>query len=178
MDKTSKEYKFINGKHCFNTTALCNILNISRMALSDWTDNGCPKMGRGWWAIDDILRWRGLVGAGIKTHDDIEKLSLNEQKLYYETQLKQAQYEATDIKNAIARGDYLKKSDVVFELQNFFVVFKKSLQGLPRKLISEIAHFIGITEARKLEAQINEIIRNALEQLSVNGVYSAKDYKK
>lgn len=178
MRKNSKEYQFINGKHCFNTTSICSILNISRVSLSEWADNGCPKIARGWWAIDDVLRWRGLVGTGIKTANDIEKLTLNEQKLYFETQLKQAQYEATEIKNAIARGDYLKKSDVVYELQNFFVVFKKSLQLLPRKLIAEITHFIGITEARKLEAKINETIRNALEQLSIDGVYNAKDFKK
>lgn len=178
MDKISKEYRYINGLHCFNTSALCSILNISRTTLSDWADSGCPKVGRGWWSIEQILRWRGLVGSGIKTADDIEKLSLNEQKLYYETQLKQAQYEATDIKNAIARGDYLKKSDVIFELQSFFVVFKKSLQGLPRKMSAEIAHFIGITEARRLESKISEFIRGALEQLSIEGVYSAKGKKK
>lgn len=178
MEKISKEYRLINGLHCFNTSALCTILNISRAALADWADNGCPKIGRGWWSIEEVLKWRGLVGSGIKTVDDIDKLSLNEQKLYYETQLKQAQYEATDIKNAIARGDYLKKTDVVFELQSFFVVFKKSLQGLPRKMSAEISHFIGITEARILEAKIADVIRNALEQLSINGVYSAKDSKK
>ena len=75
--------KIINDKICLSTSAMCEIFDIDRSTLKRWGDDGCPKAARGWWPLAEVLRWRGLVSAdGIKTQDDVEKLSLKEQKLY------------------------------------------------------------------------------------------------
>jgi len=182
MGKRSTEYKFIKEKHCFSTQALCQILDISRQTLSDWEKAGCSKISRGWWCIDDVLRWRGLVGNGLKTEaeakTDKEKTSLHELKLTSEVNLKQAQAEAAQIKNKVSQGEYLEKSAVVEDLHRFLTVFKKSLQNLSRKISAEYAHYVDEIEARRIEVTTSKIINDALNQLSITGVYEKSKVKR
>lgn len=172
-DELSQKVKIIDGKLCLNTSTMCEIFNIERSTLKRWSDDGCPKAARGWWPLGDVLRWRGLVSAdGIKTPDDIEKLSLQEQKLYFEAKYKQAQSEAAEFKNAIQRGEYIRKDDVVAELQRFFVVLKRSMLGYSRRIATELSGYVDPITARRIEKMITELTLDALEQISIDGVYT------
>jgi hypothetical protein len=100
--------------------------------------------------------------------------SLAEQKAYYEAELKKAQVEEREIKNAISRGDYIPKSEIVEELKRFLVVLKKSMKGFSRKVAGEISFRFGADEARQAERILSDLTDNALEQLSIDGVYESR----
>jgi len=171
--------KIINDRICLSTAAMCEVFNIDKSTLKRWSDDGCPKVARGWWPLKEVLEWRGLVSAaGIKTEKDIEKLSLKEQKLYFEAKYKQAQSEAAEFKNAIQRGEYIPKDEIIAELQRFFIVLKRSMLGYSRRIATEISPFVDAIEARRIEKMITELTNDALEQLSIDGIYKAPKGKK
>ncbi|MGF7431085.1 hypothetical protein PQV03_10010 [Thermoanaerobacterium thermosaccharolyticum] len=173
-----KKVKILDDKICLSTTAMCEIFNIDKSTLKRWGDDGCPKAARGWWPLADVLRWRGLVSVGgIQTERDIERLSLQEQKLYYEAKYKQAQSEAAEFKNAIQRGEYILKDDIVAELQRFFVVLKRSMLGYSRRIATELAGYVDAITARRIEKMITELTLDALEQISIDGVYKPSKKK-
>lgn len=167
--------KTIKGQLCHSTSFITDLLEIDRSTLSRWKNDGCPQIALGWWDLKEVLKWKGLIsGSGIKTPEEIERLSLNEQKLKSEVKYKQAQSEAFELKNAIAKGEYIPKQEIVTELQRFFTILKRSMQGYSRKVAAELAHLVSQSEARRIERLINDVTMNALEQISINGVYQAK----
>ena len=101
---------------------------------------------------------------------DIETMPITYQKVFYETQLKKAQTENADLKNAIARGDYLLKSDAIAELERYFIIFKRAALGLVSKIGVDIAPYVDEVEARRVENKIRETINDALEQFAENGI--------
>lgn len=179
MENLGNKVKIINGTICLSTAEMCDIFNINRSTLKRWGDDGCPKAARGWWSLKEVLEWRGMVtSAGIQTENDIERLSLNKQKLYFETKYKQAQSEAAEFKNAIARGEYIFKDEITSELKRFFVVLKQSMLGYSRRIATEISPYVDAITARRIEKMITELTLDALEQISIDGVYSPPRRKK
>ncbi|MGL5327844.1 MAG: hypothetical protein ACRDD7_01160 [Peptostreptococcaceae bacterium] len=175
----ANKYKEENGRLIVNTDALCNLLSISRMAVKKWADEGCPKHGRGWWDLGEVLKWKGMVGSGnLKSVKDSKEMSFKEKKMYFEMKYKEAQAENMDLKNSIAKGEYIKRDEIIQELNRFFIVLKRSLMGLSRKLVTDIGLFVDQTTARKIESQIKDIIEDALTQMSVDGVYEPPKGKK
>jgi len=147
--------------------------------LTDWKQKGCPQISRNWWSLKDVLAWRGLVSAsGLKSDDDIEKLGLQEQKLIYEIKWKQAQTENITYKNDIEKGKYLEREEIISELRRYFVVLKRSLLILPRKISNELSSYLDAVDVRRLENLIEETITDCLDQMSVSGVYNAKKNSK
>jgi len=172
---TNKDIKIIDNKLYVNTPELCAILGITQQALSLWEKQGCPKEMRGWWCIADVLRWRGnLLMVDIESDEDIDKLTLKEQKMFFEIRLKQTQIENQDFKNAIAKGDYLLKTDVVSDLQKGLIVLKRSFLALGRKIATDLSGKLDSIECRKVESRINDIVYDGLDQISINGVYDPK----
>lgn len=164
-----------NSKILLSSKGLCEVLGVSRETLSNWESQGCPKSGRGWWPLADVLRWRGLVDGG---DSKVSGKTPKEEKLIYETRIKQLQAEALAMKNAINSGEYIERDEVVSELSRFFIVLKKSLTGLSGKILTEVGHYIDSQAARALESMVKDIINDALEQMSVDGVYHAKKSSK
>lgn len=174
-----KDIKIIDDKICCTSKALYELLDIAESTLVRWGQDGCPKIARGWWALQDVLKWRGLIGGGgVKTNGAIKKLSLQEQKLIFEVKLKEAQSEATELKNSISKGDYIPKTEIVSELQRYFLTFKRSLQGISRKIAMELSPLVGQVEARRMEKLSSDILNDALLQLSISGIYDIKEAKK
>ncbi|WP_195940946.1 hypothetical protein [Romboutsia sp. 1001713B170131_170501_G6] len=175
----SVKYKEEGEKLIVNTEALCALLSVTRMTVKRWADEGCPKHSRGWWDLADVLKWKGMVGTGnLKSVKDSKDMSFKEKKLYYEMKYKEAQAENMYLKNSIAKGEYLKRDEVIDELNRFFVVLKRSLMGLSRKIVTDIGLIVGQTTARKIESQIKEVIEDALSQMCINGVYEPPKSKK
>lgn len=171
--------QIIDNKVCLSTSELLSILKVTKQALSQWKQNGCPQVMRGWWSIEEVFAWRGLTSSsGLKTDEEIESLCLAEQKLHYEVKYKQLQSEAIQLKNAISKGDYIPKEDIVTELQQLLVVLKKSIQSLSRKVSVEVSPYVDNQQVRVIERKISDILRDALEQLSIDGVYRARKRNK
>jgi len=171
-----KDIKIIDGKICCTSQALYELLKINESTLVRWGQNKCPKICRGWWAIEDVLEWRGQTSES-PSDEDIDKQPLSLQKLHYEVQWKKSQSEANELKNAISRGDYIPKEKITEELKRFFVVLKRSMTGYSRKIAIELSHFVEPSEARRMENNIKDLTCNVLEQISIDGVYDAKKSK-
>ena len=162
-----------------NTETICELLSISRMTLTKWSEEGCPKKGRGWWDLGEVLKWKGMVGVGnIKSISETDDMSLKEKKLFFEIKYKESQAENMELKNAISKGEYLKREDVIQELNRFFVILKRSLMGLSKKIVTDIGILLDKNVARKVESQIKEVIEDALNQMSIDGVYEPPKGKK
>lgn len=178
-DEILRTVKIIDGKLCLSTSAMCEIFDIDRSTLKRWGDDGCPKAARGWWPLAEVMRWRGLVSAGgIKTEKDVEKLSLQEQKLYYETKYKQAQSEAAEFKNALQKGEYIPQDEIVAELQRLFVTLKRSMLGYSRRIATELSAYVDSITARRIEKMITELTLDALEQISEDATYKPPKKKR
>ncbi len=177
MQKVNDTYKEIDGKICVATQELCDQLGISRNTLTEWEDKGCPKAARGWWPVWDLLKWRGLIGAGIRTDEKIGEMSLTQQKLQYEAEYKKQQTEKVAFDNAVTRGEYIKKEDITAELQRFFIILKRSMLGYSRKIANDLSAFVDATTARRIEKMITELTKDALGQLCIDGVYTATKKK-
>ncbi|EGG33418.1 hypothetical protein [Paenibacillus sp. HGF5] len=166
--------KMIDGALCIATSELCEVFNVHRNTIAQWERNGMPKKARGWYSLKDTIKWvtdnRGVK----KNPDDEEGMTLSQQKLKYEAQLKEQQAEAATLKNAISKGEYIRREDVVSELQRFFISLRRSMGGFSRKIAMEISPYLEPEQVRLIEQNIADTTNAALLQLSVRGVYDAK----
>lgn len=170
--------KEVDGKLLVSSARLLELLDIkSDKTLTNWKKSGCPQHSRGWWDIKEVLKWRGQISVG---EDAASKkgLNLQQEKLKWEVEYKQAQTENTRMKNDIADGKYIEREFVEAELSRFFMVFKKSTSALARKLGNIIGGHVDPLEARRAEQEITDTINDALEQMSVDGVYNARKKKR
>ena len=167
--------KKIDGKLIVSTKDLCELLDISSRALTDWKRHGLTQHSRGWWDLKHVLKWRGTIYNG--DAGETKAINLQQKKLEAEVAFKEAQSELTRLKTDIANGKYIEKELVEAELSRFFIIFKKSAMSLPRKLAGQIGAYVEPLEARRIEKSLSDTVNDALEQMSVDGVYSAKKKK-
>lgn len=166
--------KMIDGALCIGTSELCEILSVHRNTIAQWERTGMPKKARGWYSLKDVIKWV-VENRGVKkTPDSEEEMTLAQQKLFYEAKLKEQQADAATLKNAIAKGEYIKREDVVSELQRFFTSLKRSMGGYSRKIAMEIAPYLEPDQVRVIEQGISDATNAVLLQLSVRGVYDAR----
>lgn len=169
-------YKRENDKVIVSTKELTKLLEISDRTLTDWKRQGLVQHSRGWWDLQKVLKWRGEIYNG---DSEVSKsISLQQKKLEAEVAFKEAQSELTRIKTDIANGKIIEKDIVEAELSRFFLVLKKSAMNLSRKLAGEVGNYLDPLEARRIEKELGDTINEALEQMSVDGVYNAKKKKK
>lgn len=152
--------------------------SVTAATLSNWMAAGCPRHKHGFWDIRAVTEFR-QQREGEKLAEaaklDPEKLTPQQYKVHIEGQLKQAQLEAANLRNEISRGDYLSRDSVVSDLSAFFLVLKRSVTALGRELVQQVEPQLDPLEARKLYALAGERVDEALEQMSVAGVYHAPD---
>lgn len=165
-------YKLDGERVIISTKELTKLLDISDRLLTDWKRQGLTQHSRGWWDLKHVLKWRGEIYNG---DTEVSKsINLQQKKLEAEVAFKEAQSELTRLKTDIANGKYIEKEIVEAELSRFFIIFKKSAMTLPRKLAGQVGAYVEPIEARRIENSLNEIVNDALEQMSVEGVYHAK----
>lgn len=167
-----KWFREIDGNLCISTEGLSHIMDVTKAAVLRWGQQGCPKAKRGWWPLRDVLKWRGL--ASTTGGSDREK-TLMQRKLEAEVALKEAQGELTKLKNDITAGRYLEVEYVEAELKRFFIVFKRSVNALPRRLAGIAARFLDTVETRRIEKDASDMLNGVLEQFSIGNVtYNGK----
>lgn len=155
--------KMVDGKVCVQTSFLAEIFGVSSKTLASWAKDGCPKADRGWWALQDVIAWRI---DGTRADADLEKMSLKDQKTYWESQLKKAQTENRELENRIKRGDYIEKKVVADELTAFFVTLKQAMLLLPRKIGILASASVDIDTAKGIEHEVREVVYDALAEWS------------
>lgn len=165
----------INNKVCISSSALADLFNVSVNTVSVWKQQGCPQEARNAWSIKDVLTWKGIFKNGkMHSQEEINNMALSEQKTYYEIELKKVQRDTVEIRNDISRGKYILTVDVIADLQRYFIVLKRSLLLLPKKIGNELSCYLDPLEARRIENFISDTILDCLDQLSISGVYNAK----
>ncbi len=163
---TPKDIKIVDNNYCFSTSFLADILHVTSQTVNNWEKQGCPKVEHGYFCLFDVLNWREdkLKRKSIKY--DPEDMSLDQQKTYYEVQLKKVQGEYQELKTSILNGDYLEKKDVVAELKRVLVVFKRAAYGMGKKVSGIVGGYVDVVEARKVDNLITDTINDSLEQMS------------
>lgn len=165
-------FKDDDGRILVQTKRLCELLEVSDRTLTDWKRQGLTQHSRGWWDLKHVLKWRGEI---YNADSELSKsASLQQKKIETEIAFKQAQVELTKMKNEIAEGKYIEKEIVEAELTRFFLIFKKSALMLPRKLMGFITGYLEPMEIRRVEHEMTDLVKDALNQMSVDGVYDAK----
>ena len=166
-----------DDKVLISTKRLCELLVVTDKTLTNWKRQGCSQHSRGWWDLQSVLKWRGTIQVN---EDEKSKKGVNLQhkKLEAEVAYKETQTELSRIKTDIAAGMYVEREFVEAELSRFFLVFKKSTMSLSRRLGNIVGAYVEQAEARRVEKEISDAISDALEQMSVDGVYNAKKAKR
>lgn len=157
--------KVIDGKTCVPTAFLAEIFGVTTKTLASWAKDGCPKADRGWWPIKEVIAWR-CDGASPGKDQDLSHLSLREQKIYWETALKKEQTHAKAFRNGVEQKEYLEVQEVSQLLTAFFAAFKQAALGLPRKIGILAAQYTERDEAKAIEREAMEVIRDALHEWS------------
>lgn len=166
-----------DGKILISSKRLYELLDISDKTLTNWKRQGCPQHSRGWWELQQVLKWRGTIQSG-ESAENKKGQNLQFKKLEAEISYKETQAELSRIKADLAAGKYVEREFVESELSRFFLVFKKSTMALTRKLGNVIGAYADPLEARRAEQEVADTINDALEQMSVDGVYNAKKAKR
>lgn len=161
--------RMIDGKLCVSTAMMLQMFGVSRQALGNWAKQGCPKSKPGWWPLAEVVQWRGLGGGKTSKNDD--DLTLGTLKLKYDGEVKRLQAEALELKNSIARGEYVPRTEVVSELSRYFTGLKRALTGLSRMISTMVGPFVDPTTARRIERELADIINEWLEKASAGETY-------
>lgn len=94
---------------------------------------------------------------------------LKEQKLEAEIALKESQGELHRIKTDIAAGKYISVEEVQIDYNQFFVVLKKFLLGIPNKIAGRLNGCIDPVEVRVIKADIDKEIKKMMTDFVVAG---------
>lgn len=144
---------------------LADFLEVDERTISRWVKKGCPKEGT-IYDLKDVLKWRGLIGNVDVNNADLDNLSLQEQKLKYEIDLKKAQSELHDLKLKIEKQEYLPKDEVISNLNDGFMAFKRACLNLENKIVMELGAVLSDGLRRDVKSKIHSLINSALNNIS------------
>ena len=160
-----------DGDYLISTQKACEVLDVSRQTLMNWHRNGLSKAARGWWSLEEIIRFRGLRGTDSL---DMEDLSLMEQKLVAEIALKESQREMAKLKSDILAGRYIDAAVVDDDLKRLSVVLKRSLKVLAGVLLKKVKSRglprDAVQEAERMIEKTMSDARDVIEQMNVDNM--------
>ncbi|MVB11067.1 hypothetical protein CAFE_17690 [Caprobacter fermentans] len=165
---------FEGGTIIASTKYAAAYFGVTPATLSNWVKAGCPRARHGYYDIKAVTEWNAQKeGERLAevARTDPAKMSPSQMKTHYDALLKQAQLEATQMKNQIAGGEYLPKTEIVSSLSRLFSLLRASVIGLGHELGMTVASYIDADEARKIDKLITDRVEDALSQMSVDGVY-------
>lgn len=162
-----KNFKIIDGVIACSTAVITEFFATPPQRLGSWVAQGCPKIRVGWWDLGGVIRWR-LSDRGVVDSAD----SPTAIKAKYEAEYKRLQAESLELKNAIAKGDYIPVDEVQTTITRGLATLKRNLTGISRRVAMEIAPYADPQTVRRIEAQVAEVIRDGLEQVA-----SGEDYR-
>ncbi|WP_023990524.1 hypothetical protein [Paenibacillus polymyxa] len=174
-----KQVKMIDEVLCISASYAAELFGVHRNTLAQWVKLGMPKASNGWYPLKSCFDWVMEYRLGGEDEsDEGEPKSDAARKLRFEAKLKEKQAEAAEFKNAVTKGEYIKREEVVSELRRFFTTLKRSVTGLSRRIAMEVAPYVDPDTVRIIEQNIADTTNVVLEQMSVRGVYNAKKDKK
>ncbi|QLG39385.1 hypothetical protein HW560_15660 [Paenibacillus sp. E222] len=174
------DVRMIEETLCISASYAAELFGVHRNTLAQWVKLGMPKIKNGWYPLKDCHDWvmDYKLGGDEEGDEEGEPKTDAAKKLKHEARLKEQQAEAAALKNAVARGEYVKREVVITELQRFFTTLKRSMTGYSRRVAMEVAPFVDPETVRIVEQNIADSTTAVLQQMSVRGVYSAKKSSK
>lgn len=145
---------------------LAEFLEVDPRTITRWVNKGCPRDGHSY-NLKEVLKWRGVIGTSDVNNADLENLSLQEQKLKYEIDLKKAQSELHDLKLKIEKEEYLPKEEVLKNLTDGFIAFKRSCLNLENKIVMELGYLMTDDDMKRdVKSKIHDLVITALNNIS------------
>lgn len=173
------DVKMIEETLCISASYAAELFGVHRNTLAQWVKLGMPKQKSGWYPLKDCFDWvMNYRLGGSEDDEEGEPKTDAAKKLHHEAKLKEQQAAAAQLKNAVARGEYVRRDEVVSELQRFFTSLKRSMNGYSRSVAMEVAPYVGPELVREIEQSISDKTNAVLLQMSVRGVYHAKKGRK
>lgn len=154
------------------TSMLANLFGVTTRTINKWERDGCPKESYGKWSLKQVIAWHDEYIQGKTVEDDVNDMGLKDQKTYFEVQLKKAQSESRELRNAIERGDYLEKNYIQQELARFFTVFKRSSYAMGKKIIADLQPKVTPESLRGIDELVSKDIKYILEQFATKGMFN------
>ena len=155
----------ISKMFIFSTSATCEFFRCSRETLSNWADQGAPKVSRGKWNIRELMEWR-YGGNGGKDSPEVRKLKA-------EADLKETRAAQERIKLGVTRTEFIPASEVKNDLVRLLANLKKSLLAISHNVASNLGG-ISPEAAEVAKTEIDKRVADALRELSEGEVYDGK----
>lgn len=174
------DVKMIDETLCISASYAAELFGVHRNTLAQWVKLGMPKIKSGWYPLKDCYDWvmDYKLGGDEDEDDEGEPKTDAAKKLKHEARLKEQQAEAAAFKNAVIRGEYIRRDEVISELQRFATSLKRSMNGYSRSVAMEVAPYVDPELVRQIEQNISDKTNAVLMQMSVRGVYHAKKGRK
>ena len=83
---------------------------------------------------------------------------------------REAELKEQKMKADIAAGKYIAVEEVRMDYERFFVTFKNFAMSLSTRLVDEISSYVEPLEARRIEKELHQRVRNLLVAFVVAGV--------
>ncbi|WP_449602446.1 hypothetical protein [Paenibacillus sp. Marseille-Q9583] len=171
--------KMIEETLCINASYTAELFGVHRNTLAQWVKLGMPKAMNGWYPLKDCFDWVMDYRLGAEEEDEENgPITDAAKKLRHEARLKEQQADAAAMRNAVSKGEYIRRDEVVSELQRFFTSLKRSMTGYSRSVAMEVAPYVSPELVREIEQSISDKTNAVLLQMSVRGVYHAKKGRK
>lgn len=171
--------KMIEETLCISASYAAELFGVHRNTLAQWVKLGMPKKKSGWYPLKECFDWVLEYRLGGEDGDEEgEPKTDAAKKLKHEARLKEQQAEAAEFKNAVIKGQYISRDEVISELQRFFTSLKRSMSGYSRTIAMEVAPYVSPELVREIEQSISDKTNAVLQQMSVRGVYHAKKGRK
>ena len=159
-----------SGKLLLSTTAMVEVMGITRQGMAAWVKDGCPKSAMGWYPVADVLRWRGLVGGQgiVRTESDLGNMAFKERKMKADAKMRELQTVIQAYKVSELKGELVKTDEVQKELAELFSSLKQSLVHIGHR-IATVLNSTHPEVAYECKQVVDDEIAKSLEKLAREG---------
>lgn len=172
MASDKNKSKSPKTKFLFTRRELAEIYDVNEVVVDKWRNKGCPVENKKY-DIRQVVKWKAekIGDFTVPTEEEISKMSVQEQRNFYDMQKAKYDSQIKELKADFESGRYLPKDEVVSQITNALLVFKKGLQASHTKIITRIAHFIETGKQEEVMIEIEDIHKTLLNELAKGTEY-------
>ena len=161
----------------YESKVIAQLFGVSVRRIQQLTQEGIiettqvPGEGRRYELVATIQAYtKYLADKAYGREQSDREAELKEQKMKADIALKESQGELHRLKTDIAAGKYIAVEEVRMDYERFFVTFKNFAMSLSTRLVDEISSYVEPLEARRIEKELHQRVRNLLVAFVVAGV--------
>lgn len=161
----------------YESKVIAQLFGVSVRRIQQLTQEGIiettqvPGEGRRYELVPTIQAYtKYLADKAYGREQSDREAELKEQKMKADIALKESQGELHRLKTDIAAGKYIAVEEVRMDYERFFVIFKNFAMSLSTRLVDEISSYVEPLEARRIEKELHQRVRNLLVAFVVAGV--------